>query len=197
MKRGALFLTLTLLAACGDGEAATPAPTSRFEGVVGAQGDIDQVLHDVCDVSSPAATAQTWQWPATNGSPAANPGKWTWVNIWATWCHPCLEEMPMLERTLASGPIALSFLSADATDDDLARFRTARSFTKSSPRLLDQGAVAAMVARYGFRGASSLPVHVLVDPENKVRCVRAGLVEARHVEQVLTALGQATAPRIR
>lgn len=103
----------------------------------------------------------------------------------------------MLERSLASGPIGLSFLSADSTDEDLARFRRERSFTKTSPRLVDPGSVAAMVQRYGFRGASSLPVHVLVDPQNKVRCVRAGLVEARHVEQVLSALGQATAPRIR
>lgn len=196
MSRGAVLVLVGLLSACGDA-APEPVHTSRFEGVVGAQGDIDQVLHDVCDVSNPAATAPEWQWPASEGEPERHAGKWTWVNVWATWCHPCLEEMPMLERTLASGPIGLSFLSADATADDLARFRREHSFDKPSPRLLEASAVASMVSRYGFRGASSLPVHVLVDPENKVRCVRAGLVEARHVEQVLTALGQASAPRIR
>lgn len=192
----ATSLLLLLLAACGDDGAAAPAH-SRFEGVVSTQGDIDQVLRDVCDVANPASSAPDWEWPATNGTPESHPGKWTWVNVWATWCHPCLEEMPMLERSLATGPVGLSFVSADATDEDLARFRASHSFTKASPRVTDPGAIAAMVSRYGFRGASSLPVHVLVDPQNKVRCVRAGLVESRHVEQVLTALGQSTAPRIR
>lgn len=188
---------LTLAVSCG-GEEPAPAPAaSRFEAVASTEGDVDQVLHDVCDVSHPAASAPAWEWPATTSAPERADGKWTWVNFWATWCHPCLEEMPVLQRTLAGSPFALSFVSADASDEELARFRREHSFTANSPRLLDPAGLNPALVRVGFRGVSSLPVHVLVDPQNRVRCVRAGLVETRHVERILGALGQSAAPRIR
>jgi thiol-disulfide isomerase/thioredoxin len=199
-RSGTLSIVLAgTLFSCG-GESAAPAPpTSRFESVVSTQGDVDQVLHDVCDISKSADAAPSWEWPTmASGTPAAlASGKWTWVNFWATWCHPCLEEMPLLRRSLASGPIDLRFVSADANDEQLAQFRREQSFTPASPRLADPGAVGAMLTRLGFRGASSLPVHVLLDPQGKVRCVRAGLVESRHVERILSALGQQVAPAIR
>ena len=104
----------------------------------------------------------------------------------------------MLTRTLASGPVGLVFVSADANDDELARFRAERAFSTPSPRLAQPNGMNQALERVGFRGASSLPVHVLLDPEQRVRCVRAGLVEARHVERILGALGHDAAPtRIR
>lgn len=197
MTRVRILSLLAVLAGCGGEEAPAAPASSRFEAVTSAEGDVDQVLHDVCDIAHPAATAPAWEWPATTSAPERHPGKWTWVNFWATWCHPCLEEMPLLTRSLAQSPIGLSFISADASDEELARFRRERAFTAISPRLVDPAGIAPVLTRVGFRGVSSLPVHVLVDPENRVRCVRAGLVETRHVERILGALGQAAAPRIR
>lgn len=31
-------------------------------------------------------------------------GKWLVVNLWATWCMPCREEMPALDRLAAARP---------------------------------------------------------------------------------------------
>lgn len=39
-------------------------------------------------------------------------GKWIILNIWATWCPPCVEELPRLDR--------LKYLKADKTFDVLA-----------------------------------------------------------------------------
>ncbi len=191
-----LFGVVGASAGCGADTPSQPA-SSRFESVAAAEGDVDQVLHDVCDVAHPAASAPSWEWPATTSAPERPERTWIWVNFWATWCHPCIEEMPLLQRSLAGSPIALSFVSADASDEDLARYRREHAFTETSPRLTDPSGIAPVLARVGFRGVSSLPVHVLVDPQQRVRCVRAGLVEARHLERILGALGHAAGSRIR
>lgn len=52
-------------------------------------------------------------------------GKWVLVNYWATWCPPCLEELPELEvfHSNAEGTaIVLGVNMEDIGDDELRRF---------------------------------------------------------------------------
>ena len=55
----------------------------------------------------------------TIGIRTAYAGHVTLVNIWATWCHPCLEEMPSLERlyrAYGDRGFRVAAVSIDATD---------------------------------------------------------------------------------
>jgi thiol-disulfide isomerase/thioredoxin len=57
------------------------------------------------------------------------------VNLWATWCAPCVKEMPTLARLqseYAGKPVKVVAISLDKGDEDVAK---ARAFIADKPPL--------------------------------------------------------------
>ena len=55
---------------------------------------------------------------------AALKGKWVFINFWASWCQPCLNEIPELNRFYEStqeAPVALYGVNYDALPLDKQR----------------------------------------------------------------------------
>ena len=100
-----------------------------------------------------------------------------WVNVWATWCAPCIEEIPRLVRfrdRLAEedAPVDLVFLSADRDDEAVAAFRAAHEATPEEPRIADPATLPAWAESVGLDEGATLPIHVFVDPRGRVACAR-------------------------
>ncbi|MCS6899784.1 MAG: TlpA disulfide reductase family protein [Myxococcales bacterium] len=121
--------------------------------------------------------------PLPGRIPTGN-GQWTWVNLWAAWCKPCKEEIPLLrawETQLASSPtpFRLAFLSLD--DDE----RQARKFLEEQPTTglraswwLQEGkGRIAWLEALQLPEEPRLPVHLLFDPQGALRCIIDGAVE--------------------
>ncbi len=56
-------------------------------------------------------------------------GRWTLVHLWATWCGPCIGEMPQLHlanETFSGHRLRVLSISIDKNPDTVARFRAER-----------------------------------------------------------------------
>jgi peroxiredoxin len=81
-------------------------------------------------------------------------GKVVLINFWATWCPPCLEEMPAMERLYRQHRevgFTLVAVSVDADSKLVAPFVTAHKFT--FPVALDPS--MSMANTYGVRALPS------------------------------------------
>lgn len=86
------------------------------------------------------------------------------LNFWATWCKPCEDEMPAMERlhrALAPQGFALLAISVDETREEVEQFR--ERLDLSFPILLDPEKRAAR-AYQTFR----FPESLLIGPDGVV-----------------------------
>ena len=97
-------------------------------------------------------------------------GKVVLVNFWATWCPPCLEEMPAMERLWRrhkDAGVVLVAVSLDTDGKKVPPFVNARKF--SFPVALDPK--MAVAEKYGVR---ALPSSFVLDREGTVTGVALG-----------------------
>lgn len=88
-------------------------------------------------------------------------GKVVLLNVWATWCEPCREEMPTLDRLqarLGGDRFQVLALSVDQQGAPIARKFYDEVAIKVLPLYVDPTAKAAFVLN-----APGLPVTLLVD----------------------------------
>ncbi len=176
-RLSALIVILGLaLGACEDTKPSGDPP-SRVNGAKTTQRQTATV-ESFCDVYATPDKAPKLAWPALAEPAPPLFNGWRWINIWATWCKPCVEEMPRLvkwqHRLGGPSKLALTFVSVDETPDDIATFAKSHADSPLTLRLADSKTQEAWFTQLGLQGAPPIPIHVFVDAQQRVRCVRAG-----------------------
>lgn len=126
------------------------------------------------------------------GAPLTSAGRWTWVNFWAAWCAPCKEEIPRLkswERELASQRLRVAFVSLDDDPRQLQQFLDESRELEQTYWLREGKERDDWMSAAGLGTDPELPFHLLVDPENKVRCRVQGAVEDEDLPELRRLLG--------
>ncbi len=180
---------VTLVVACDERKAGSGDPPSRVNAAK-TSAHKGATTESFCDVYAKPEKAVPLVWPAlASGEVPAAAKTWRWINVWATWCKPCTEEIPRLTQWRDRLKVDLAFLSVDETEDEVVAHRKLHPETPASLRIANPKVQEAWVAQLGLTGSPPIPIHVFVDPANKVRCVRAGGVLASDysmIERLLT-----------
>jgi thiol-disulfide isomerase/thioredoxin len=176
MDRLSALIIASAVLACDDRTADRPV-AGRTDTTKVAQKPVS--TDAFCDVHFVGTSGPTFTLPPlTRGTLAASAPGWRWINVWATWCKPCVEEMARLAawRTKLGASYELAFISVDDNDADLDAFRRAHANAPESPRLANPAKQADWLASLGLDGGAPVPIHIFVEPHGHVRCARAGSV---------------------
>ncbi|HEY9253505.1 MAG TPA: TlpA disulfide reductase family protein, partial [Stenotrophomonas sp.] len=116
---------------------------------------------------------------------AAHRGKWVVVNFWATWCAPCLKEMPELSALHAMRD-NIEVVGLAYEDIEPAEMQ---AFLKAHPVAYPIAIVDTYQPPADFAVPRGLPMSYLIGPDGKVAKQFLGPVEARDIEAAITAAG--------
>jgi thiol-disulfide isomerase/thioredoxin len=108
-------------------------------------------------------------------------GKWVLVNYWATWCPPCLEEIPDLialhenqKNNLVVLGVALDYRSAKQVTDFADGLLVTYPIVLGSPKITNQ-----------IGPVQGLPTTYLFNPDGKMVAQQVGAITRQAVESYL------------
>jgi len=105
------------------------------------------------------------------------------VNLWASWCGPCREEMPVLQAAHVQYGGRVQFLGVDTKDttDSAADFLDVVGVTY--PQVSD--ADGELLNHLGLLG---LPVTVALDPDGRVVDIHVGQLDTESIDDLIASV---------
>ncbi|HEX7079926.1 MAG TPA: TlpA disulfide reductase family protein [Gammaproteobacteria bacterium] len=114
------------------------------------------------------------------------PGKPLVVNFWATWCAPCLREIPMLKTFQEANPWLTVVGIAVDREEPVRAFAEDMDF--NYPILMGEADAVNAAASFGVEFVA-LPFTIFTDAEGRTLGVHTGELHPEHLDNLLAVLG--------
>lgn len=178
-----LSLAIVLsLAACNAGSAPPEAAEPAIEAHV---QDVDPAAEKPADRTVDIPVLQVKTLDGADYALATHRGKWVVVNFWATWCKPCVKEMPELSALDAMREhvevIGLAYDDSDPKD--------IQAFLRQHPVSYPIAIVDTFDPPKSFATPRGLPTTYLIAPNGKLAKKFMGPVTAGDIESAIAAAG--------
>jgi thiol-disulfide isomerase/thioredoxin len=106
------------------------------------------------------------------------------LNYWATWCGPCKEEMPLLQRRYEKYSPDLVVLGVDAGEDPDLVSRFVDDLELTFPILMDIDYEVESLF-----GITAYPTTVFIDSDGIIQARHIGQLDARLLDAYLALIG--------
>ncbi|MGH8053197.1 MAG: TlpA family protein disulfide reductase [Stenotrophomonas sp.] len=158
-----------------------PAPTTPPQATEPAAAEQPGVVQQTAEM--PQLKVQTVDGKAYDL--ASHRGQWVVINFWATWCAPCLQEMPELSalHAMRSNVEVIGLAYEDIELDEM------QTFLKEHPVAYPIAIVDTYRPPSDFATPRGLPMTYLIAPDGKVAKQFLGPVNAHDIEQAIAAAG--------
>jgi thiol-disulfide isomerase/thioredoxin len=176
------FLLATLAVAACHGKSSEPTSSARYQAVKAAVEPASRWCDTSFTSEAPRLSLPPLAPPpAGRTQPTLFKGKRHWVNLWATWCQPCLREIPLLlewqtDLRKDGVDVEVILLSLDEEGPALDKFLAERKDLQSAKvaRVTSQHDYEQWVKSFLKDPSTPIPIHMLGSADGDVRCVRNG-----------------------
>lgn len=178
-------LSLLTLSACGSGdrpEEQVPAPQPAaadppLPDIVAGEGE---------GTGKPEVpTLRVTTIDGTEYDLAEHRGKWVVVNFWATWCSPCLKEMPELSAldVMREHIEVVGLAYEEISPEEM------RAFLQEHPVAYPVAIIDVYDPPADFDTPRGLPMTYLIAPDGRVARQFLGPVTAKEIEDTIAGAG--------